>query len=168
GIEPLAFRLFFLGAHYRQQQTYSDEAIRSAQTSYRRLVRHAVELRAATDRKGETAVETYRDRFRRALADDLNAPQGLAVLWELLRSTDLGGVEKWGLVCEFDQVLGLELEHAQVETVEVDEEVETLIREREQARAARDFARADAIRDQLLVQGIVLEDSKGGTTWRRA
>jgi cysteinyl-tRNA synthetase len=168
GVEPLAFRLFFLTAHYRQQQTFSDSAIQGAQTAYRRLVRHAVELRQADDRNGAEAAAGYRNRFDQAMNDDLNAPQALAVLWEVIRSTELGGVEKWELVCSFDRVLGLDLENAELPEVELDERIEALIRERVEARRARNFARADEIRDELLGQGIVLEDTKEGTHWRRA
>jgi cysteinyl-tRNA synthetase len=169
GIEPLAFRLFFLSAHYRQQQGFSDDAIRGAQAAYRRLVRHAVELRETSDRSGATAeVEALRDRFRAAVYDDLNAPQALAVLWDAVRSAALGGAEKWELVAEFDRVLGLDLAEARLDVPDIDERIEGLIREREQARAAKDYARADEIRVQLREEGIVLEDGPGGTTWRRA
>jgi cysteinyl-tRNA synthetase len=167
GIEPLAYRLFFLTAHYRQQQTFSASAIEGAQTAYGRLVRHAVELREAGDHAGSEAVAGYRERFHKALDDDLNAPQALAVLWEAIRSTELGGAEKWLLLCEFDRVLGLGLESARLPQVELDERVETLIREREEARRSRNFARADEIRHELLRDGIVLEDTKEGTHWRR-
>jgi cysteinyl-tRNA synthetase len=168
GVEPLAYRTFLLSAHYRQQQAFSDSAIQGAQSSYRRLVRHAVELREATDRRGADAMDGFRDRFRGAINDDLNAPQALAVLWDVIRSADLGGVEKWELVREFDSVLGLDLEEAKLEVVEVDVEIEALIREREEARRSKNFARADEIRDQLVERGIVLEDVQGGTRWRRA
>jgi cysteinyl-tRNA synthetase len=127
-----------------------------------------VELREAPDRTGSGVVGEYRERFRRALNDDLNAPQGLALLWEAIRSNQIGGAEKWELVCEWDRVLGLGLEEAHLEEIELDEQVEALVREREEARRARAFARADEIRQELTRQGIVLEDTKEGTRWRRA
>jgi cysteinyl-tRNA synthetase len=168
GIQPLAFRYFFLSAHYRQQQSYSDAAIQGASASYQRLVRHAIELRGATDSRGVEAADGFRARFRAAIADDLNAPQALAVLWEVLRSPELGGMEKWALVREFDRVLGLGLEEARLEVPDLDARVESLIRERVEARAAKNFARADEIRAELLAEGIVLEDGPEGTSWRRA
>ena len=168
GIEPLAYRTFLLSAHYRQQQAFSESAIQGAQASYRRLVRHSVELREATDERGADGLDSFRKRFRSAINDDLNTPQAMAVLWDVVRSSDLGGVERWVLVREFDQVLGLGLAGAKLESVDVDAEIEALILEREEARRSKSFVRADQIRDQLLERGILLEDVKGGTRWRRA
>jgi cysteinyl-tRNA synthetase len=168
GIEPLAFRLFLLGAHYRQQQSFGESGVRSADVAYRRLLRHAVELREAEDRRGsERSVQELRDRFRAAISDDLNAPQALAVLWEVTRTPALGGAEKWELLREFDAVLGLGLAEAKLEEGELEEEIAALVREREEARAARRFARADEIRAELERRGFVLEDTKEGTRWRR-
>jgi cysteinyl-tRNA synthetase len=167
GIEPLAFRFFLLGAHYRQQVTYSDEAIQGAQSAYRRLVRHAVELRESQESLGPEHVESHRSRFRDALDDDLNSPQALAVVWEVVRSRELGPREKWSLLEDFDRVLGLDLAHARLDEGELDDEVQQLIDERERARANRNFPRADQIRDELQARGIVLEDSPQGTRWRR-
>ena len=72
------------------------------------------------------------------------------------------------LLQDFDRVLGLGLAEARIERGEIDAEIEVLIEERNRARANSDFARADEIRDQLEVQGILLEDSSRGTRWRRA
>src|SRR5262249_38228348 len=113
-----------------------------------------------------------RERFRSAMADDLNTAQALAVVWEMLRSGELRDGERWRLLCAFDEVLGLGLREARV-TQEIsgdsalDERVDALVVEREQARSARNFARADDIRNQLQNEGILLEDSPKGTRWRR-
>jgi cysteinyl-tRNA synthetase len=168
GIEPGAFRYFLLSAHYRQQITYSQDAIEGAQASLRRLRRHAAEVRESEESIGAERVEAYRGRFRDALTDDLNSPQALAVVWEVVRSRELGGREKWALLVDFDRVLALGLESAGLDVPDVDEDVIRLIEEREAARADRDWGRADEIRDRLLEMDIVLEDKPDGTRWRRA
>jgi cysteinyl-tRNA synthetase len=168
GIDPLGYRFFVLGAHYRQQLNFTDEALERAQTAYARLVRHAVELRQAEESTDADQVGAFRARFRDAINDDLNAPQALALVWEVVRSPALGGAEKWALLSEFDQVLGLGLAEARIEAPELDARVEGLIREREAARLARDFERADEIRSQLVAEGVILEDTAQGTRWRRA
>jgi len=169
GFEPLAFRYLALGVHYRQQLTYTDEAMRGAQTALRRLLHHAVEIRGdASSKSAGPEVEAARARFRAALADDLNAPRALAVVWEVVRSDALGGREKWALLCEFDQVLALGLAEAQASAQEVDPEIDALVAERDRARAARNWKRADEIRDALKARGITIVDSPQGSRWTRA
>ncbi len=167
GVDPGAFRFFLLGAHYRQQMSFTDEALQGARTAHARLLRRAAELRASEDSRGAEHVEGYRERFREALADDLNAPRALAVVWEVVRSGELGDVQKHELLSDLDEVLGLGLADAELPEGESDARIDGLVRERDEARAARDFARADALRDQLQAEGIVLEDSPDGTRWRR-
>src|SRR5690606_37736987 len=122
GIDPLAFRYFFLQAHYRQQQSYGEDAIQAAATGYRRLQGVARELgvvpievgteaeppaaTAATAREesGAVAGEAYRQRFRAALADDLNAPKAMAVVWEVARSESLPKPVRRTLLRAFDTV----------------------------------------------------------------
>ncbi|MCP4002687.1 MAG: cysteine--tRNA ligase [bacterium] len=168
GIEPLAYRYFLLNGHYRQQLSFNDEGIEGAKTAYRRLHRRAAEIRQADDSAGGDRVAGFRERFVEAISDDLNAPRALAVTWEVVRSDVLGSREKAGLLAEFDQVLGLDLAQAEVAAGESDERIDALVRGRDEARAARDWARADEIRDQLQAEGIVLEDSPDGTRWHRA
>ena len=84
-----------------------------------------------------------------------------------MRSDELGAVEKAELLREFDRTLGLGLADASLESGETDERIDALVRGRDDARAAKDWARADAIRDQLQAESIVLEDSPEGTRWHR-
>jgi cysteinyl-tRNA synthetase len=170
GIPPLAYRYFFLSAHYRQQQTFTDEAIEGAARGYDRLLAHAAALR------GEAPAELsagpaagLRERFRAALRDDLNAPRALALAWEVARSEQLAAGERWALLRDFDRALGLDLAGAlpRAAVQERDPRIDALVAEREAARRARDFARADRIRDELAGQGILLEDTPAGPRWRR-
>ena len=167
GFEPLAFRYFALGGHYRQQLTFSDEAMRGAQAAWRRLVRHAAELRGDASHGGAVEAEALRARFREALADDLNATRALAVTWEVVRSDALGGREKWSLLREFDAVLALGLAEAKPQVQETDAKIDALVAERDVARAAKDWKRADELRAELRALGIELVDSPQGTRWRR-
>ncbi len=167
GFEPLVFRYFALGGHYRQQLTFSDDALRGAQASWRRLVGHAAELREQTSSAGTPLAEELRGKFRAALADDLNAPRALAVVWEAVRSEALGAREKYTLLCEWDEVLALGLAAARIEPAESDAEIDGLVRERDQARAVKNWKRADEVRAKLAALGISLADSPQGTRWRR-
>ncbi|MBM4334984.1 MAG: cysteine--tRNA ligase [Deltaproteobacteria bacterium] len=168
GFDPLAFRYFLLSGHYRQQLSYSDEAMRGAQTAWRRLVRHAEELANETADFGAEVASELRVRFRAELADDLNAPRALAVVWEALRSDALGGRHKYELLREWDTVLAIGLAEARAEHVESDAELDALARERDEARAAKNWKRADEIRDLFKARGIRIEDSPQGSRWRRA
>jgi cysteinyl-tRNA synthetase len=167
GFEPLVFRYFALGGHYRQQLTFSDDALRGAQASWHRLVRHAAELRELSSSAGAPFADELRAKFRAALADDLNAPRALAVVWEAVRSDALGAREKYALLCEWDSVLALGLADARVAPAEADAEIDGLVRERDQARAAKNWKRADELRARLSDIGVELVDSPQGTRWRR-
>jgi cysteinyl-tRNA synthetase len=169
GLPALAFRYFFLQAHYRQQQTFTDEAMEAAATGYERLLLAACELREAEGEVDEAALEPQRHRFREALLDDLNAPRALAVAWEVARSRELAPAERWALLRGFDEVLALDLAGAvpRSRARESDPRIDARVAEREQARASRDFARADRIRDELAAEGIVVEDTPEGPRWRR-
>ncbi len=169
GIVPLAFRYFSLQAHYRQQQTFTDEAIESAATGYGRLLAHAAELRTAQGGCRASELEPLRERFWGAVRDDLNAPRALAVTWEVVRSQGLGSAERWALLREFDAFLGLDLQAAtpRSQAVESDPRIDALVAEREAARARRDFAESDRIRDALAAEGITIEDTPDGSRWRR-
>lgn len=170
GFEPLAFRYFFLQGHYRQQQTFSREAMEAAATGYRRLLGVAVEVREAPGAPDEARIAPYRERFREAVRDDLNAPRALAVAWEVARSAELPPADRRALLLGFDEFLGLGLATAvpRTGTTEHDPRIEALVQERQAARARRDFAEADRIRDLLVAEGVTIEDTPAGPRWRRS
>jgi cysteinyl-tRNA synthetase len=169
GVAPLAFRYFSLQAHYRQQQTFTDEAIESAATGYERLLNHAAELREADGECRAEKLEPLRERFWDAVWDDLNAPRALAVAWEAVRSEGLNPAERWALLSEFDAFLGLDLQNAtpRSQITDSDPRIDGLLAEREAARARRDFAESDRIRDLLADEGVSIEDTPDGPRWRR-
>jgi cysteinyl-tRNA synthetase len=169
GVEPLAYRYFFLQAHYRQQQTFTDEALEAAATGYDRLVAQAAELRETPGEPDPAKLASFRDRFVAAMRDDLNAPRALAATWEVVRSRELAPAERWALLAEFDAVLGLDLVQAlpRTQLQESDPRIDALVADRERARRDRVFAEADRIRDALAAEGITIEDTKEGPRWRR-
>jgi cysteinyl-tRNA synthetase len=169
GIPALAFRYFFLQAHYRQQQTFTDEAIDAAATGYDRLVSAAAALRDVAGEAEEARLAPHRERFRDALRNDLNAPRALAVAWEVARSQELSEAERWALLQEFDGVLALDLAAAlpRAAVRESDPRIDALVEQRQEARRSKDFATADRIRDELDAEGIVIEDTPEGARWRR-
>jgi cysteinyl-tRNA synthetase len=167
-IDPLAFRYFTFQTHYRQQQAFTYDAVAAAGTALRRLQGHAI---AARDAGGEiadgTTVERLRTRFWSALADDLNAPQALAVVSEVARDAGLAPADKWAVLADADRALGFGLADLESDAGESDPRIDALVAEREGARAAKDFATADRVRDELAAEGIEIVDTPQGPTWRR-
>jgi len=170
GLDPLAFRYFFLQAHYRQQQAFSLDALEAAATGYRRLRTIAAALEKGEGEGDPEAQAPFSSRFREALADDLNAPRALAVVWDVARSEGLSDADRRDLLRRFEPVLGLRLGEPLEEAAEAWEEdprIDGLLAERQAARAAKDWARADRIRDTLTAEGIEIVDTPDGPRWRR-
>lgn len=175
GIDPLAFRYFTLQAHYRQQQDFRLDLVAAAGTALRRLTHHATEARdqVGGDPTGgdQSRVEPLREAFWQALADDLNTPKAMSVVSNVARDPHLTAADRWSLLADFDRVLGFGFEQApsasgsdQID----DPAVRALLDERQAARAARDFATADRIRDELAAQGLEIVDTSDGPQVRRA
>lgn len=181
----MVLRMFMLSAHYRSPLNFSREIMESAKNSLERIVTAADRLNdliaAARDqdltedeKKKLEEMKQYRLKFEQAMDDDLNTADALAAVFELVRFANVEVSEGASrlfaemvkqellLLCD---ILGLTVERRQ-ETL--DEEIEAKIAERQEARRAKDFARADAIRDELLAKGIILEDTREGVKWKRA
>jgi cysteinyl-tRNA synthetase len=182
---PEVVRFFILNCHYRSPLNYSDEYLDEAQTALTRLYTALRGLTgAAAISRGEAAEGHYEIRFREAMDDDFNTAESIAVLFEMAREVNKSRNEHAeaaaslaGRLRTLGGVLGLlqadpeEFLQGGAEAAEgaLDAAViESLIRQRLDARKNRDWAEADRIRDALKDQGIVLEDGAGGTTWRRA
>jgi cysteinyl-tRNA synthetase len=170
GTDPMAFRYFFLQAHYRQQQAFGNEAMDAAGRGYRRLRSIAAELAEVRGEGDPDAQAPFRERFRAALADDLNAPRAMAVVWEVARSGTLPEADRRDLLLAFEPVLGLRLGEAVEAEARVDESdprIDGLLAERQAAREAKDWATADRIRDELAAERIEIVDTSEGPRWRR-
>ncbi len=164
---PLALRLLFLTTHYRSQMNFTWEALAGAQTAYDKLVRFVTEFRDQRDRVSLSpeklqAIDEYRSRFFALMEDDLKTPEAMVVVWEVIKS-NIPSRDKYDLLVEFDEVLGLGLKTAKISDTtpsptEVTPEVARLLQERAAARQAKDWAKADLLRDQLLALGAKVED----------
>jgi cysteinyl-tRNA synthetase len=179
GCDPLAVRYLLQSVHYRKQLNFTFEGVDQAQTALRRIHDFLLRVGEIPDERPENpdlsqkVAKTLSD-FQAGLDDDLNTSVALAALFELMKDTNIllesqevGGVNR-------DQILGLFSDANQVFAVFEanqsgieDKEIADLIEEREEARRQRDFQRADEIRDLLIARGILLEDTKAGTRWKR-
>ena len=170
---PVVYRMFCLQSHYRKPLEFSYEVLDNMSAAYDKLVRRIGTL----NRDGEIDVKKfaeYRERFEAALCDDLNSSMAITILYDMLKD-EMNDATKYALAESFDEVLSLDLTtaHAMKEADKgVDAELEAFvlakIEERKAAKNEKDFAKADAIRAELLAKGIVIEDTREGVKWKKA
>ncbi|HAB54270.1 MAG TPA: cysteine--tRNA ligase [Ignavibacteriales bacterium] len=178
GLDPLDYRYFCLGGHYRSQLTFSWESMEQAKASRKALAEKIVDLRekagdAILPKPSELAPAAAERlaRFDESLADDLSVPRALAELWQLVRDPQIPPAHALSAAIEMDSVLGLGLASARRQESSLDAalvgEIERLVGERAAAKKAKDWASADAIRVALKGMGIALEDGPTGTIWKK-
>ncbi|RHR34530.1 cysteine--tRNA ligase [Eubacterium sp. AF19-12LB] len=172
GYNPLVYRMFCLQSHYRKPLQFSYEVLDSVAAGYKKLKNRIAKL----DKEGtvnEAKAAEYKKKFIEIVGNDLNTASGITLIYDLLKD-DVNDATKRYIIEDFDKVLSLDLlenENAQ-ESSDVDSEMEQYINEmiskRAEAKKAKDFATADAIREELAAKGIVLKDTREGTTWTKA
>ena len=175
GYDPLAYRFFCLQSHYRKPLEFSYDVLESMTGAYEKLIKRIAQL----SKDGEVQqdkFDEYRQKFTEALTDDVNTSMAFTVLYDVLKA-DMNDATKRALADSFDEVLSLDLiKRADALSEDagegVDEETEKYvaekIEERKAAKKAKDFAKADAIRDELAAKGIILEDTREGVKWHKA
>lgn len=161
GFEPEDFRYFYFMAHYAKQQNFTFEAIKGAQNSLKAFKTAVLSHKNGQNKLEESALEEYRKVFLEAINDDLNMPKALAVCQKLLKEEKSSQV--YSLIEEFNKVLGFNFEESSVP-----EDVTSLANERWQAKQNKDYAKADAIRAEILAKGYVVKDSKDGFVIEKA
>jgi len=179
GHDPLVLRYMLMSVHYRKQLNFSDESLMQAKGALGRLKDFLYRLHSDSFSEGrsnevEGILSKARKTFEESLDDDLNISGALGALFEMIYqlnkigdkgqigAQDVPAIE--ALVRKMDQVLAV----ASFPETTISDEIETLIQKRNEARRKKDFKAADEIRDRLLAQGIVLEDTPGGTRWKKS
>ncbi len=177
-------RFFMLSAHYRSPLNFSADLMEAAKNGLERICTAAENLkRLSENASGEMTEEekalfdstaVFVKKYEAAMEDDFNTADAIAAIFEFVKfaNTNASGTcsreylealyQRLAVLCD---VMGIIVEK---ETEMLDEDIEALIRERQEARKAKDFKRADEIRDQLQEMGIILKDTREGVTWKRA
>ncbi|MDR7074814.1 cysteine--tRNA ligase [Fictibacillus barbaricus] len=182
-IDPKVLRFFMLSVHYRNPINFSQELLDAAKTSLNRIMtayenlKHRLTVTAdlAEDtEKWANIVETTRTKFIEAMDDDFNTAKAISILFDFSRETNVYLQEKntskdmiTSFIQLFDELAGVLGIVLQREEELLDQQIEALIEERNQARKDKNFARADEIRDKLKEQSIILEDTAQGVRWKR-
>ncbi len=155
-ISPLAYRYFVLLTHYRKALNFSQDALEAAQNALVNLVKTI-----ANFNDGGQVDSASLEKFYSVLADDLNTPQAVAVLQEVLAS-DLADQDKLATVYQMDEVLGLDLKNLKTQILSLSAEVNDLLTQREQARSNKDWSLSDVLRVRLQSLGVEVEDTAVG------
>ena len=167
GIDPIAFRLFCFGAKYRSELAFSLDAVRAAQRNLDYLTEFArgVPQDAAQSADSDWA-PPYFDRFHEALNNDLNTPQALALVLELIGESYRRKDKRiWNTLGKMDTVLGIDFEAIRLRAASqtLPAEIEALRAQRDEARKKKDFANSDALRKELQSRGYEVKDTPAGT-----
>lgn len=167
--DPIALRYLFLSAHYRTRQDFSYDALTSAQESLKKLRVLILSLknqltRSVLSEDKLKKLDEYRLQFRLALESDVQIPQALGVMWEMLKS-NIPSPDKLDLLYEFDQVFGLKLN--EVTEDQIPEEIIKLEEERLKARKVGDFKKSDELRVQIEQKGFGTVDTKDSYTVKK-
>jgi cysteinyl-tRNA synthetase len=172
GHPPEAIRYLLLATHYRQKLNLTEDGLKAAGQAVARLQEFA--SRAKTGKDGpemDGIAKSARKSFEAAMDDDLNTPLALSVVFDFIREANAAGAggKAFGLVLDFDRILGLRLgEGGEWKgATEASTEIRKLLDEREAARKKKDWASADVVRNKLKEMGVLVEDSKNGPVWKK-
>jgi cysteinyl-tRNA synthetase len=168
GFSPLDLRYLYLEAHYRFPQNFTWEALEGARSARKNLVEQMSMFLTLNDGKKpeDVSKNEYREKFATFLADDLNIPGALSVVWEVVKSPELSVGTKVALLAVFDMVLGLKLSEAptlrSTFSSEEIEEILKIVNDRESAKKEKNWARADELRNRLTEKKVRVVDTKEG------
>lgn len=169
GISPLAFKLFCFTAHYRNKLNFTFEGAYGAQKALERLYDSYVKSVNGADDVEEDVIKEYEEKFLSYINDDMNMPGAMSVVWDIARNTKKSA-KFANLLLKFDEVLGLDMKNAekylvkfkQNDSEELPAEIKKLVEERKNARAEKNWAKSDEIRDKIISLGYSIKDTKDG------
>lgn len=164
GYDALDYRYFCLTGHYRSQLRFSYEALDAARSARKGIMERIADAKsegpAATDPSKKA--REYMAAFDEAMENDLNAPKALSILWQMLKDNGLSSSDKLAAAYHMDGILGLGLDKAEKKEETLDAELQALLDERTAAKKAKDYKKADEIRDKLLSMGYAVKDTPAG------
>ena len=175
GYDPLAYRFFCLQSHYMKQLVFSYETLDNAASGYAKLLSRIAAIKARVNEEDipdEDVVTEYRERFIETVGNDLNTSLGLTLLYEVIKA-DIDDATKLAVIEDFDRVLSLDLtkgvekEEGSDETEEDTSYLMELLNKRAEAKKARDWATADAIRDEVKAAGYMIVDTPEGAVLKK-
>ena len=171
GIPALAYRYLCLNSHYRKQLFYGKDILIGAVNGYNSLVHSVAKIKKDANNK-PSALENisinakkYIEEFKACVFNDLNIPQGLAVVWKLIKDASISSEDKYAVLLDFDKVLGLKIDEMKEEEkkIEVPSELVEMLEERNKFRAEKNWPEADRVRDQISAFGYKIVDTKEGS-----
>ena len=163
GYDPLSFRFMCLNSHYRKQLVFTYEALNQAEATLKKL-RNKIDNISDEGELDEGEFSTYNDRFIKEISNDLNTANALSVMYELIKDEQVNGHTKLELIKKFDKVFSIDL--IKEKNKNDDKEILDLIEKRSEAKKNKDFELADSIRSELESRGIILVDTREGTTYK--
>lgn len=164
GYNPLAYRLFCLQSHYHKQLVFTYDSLDSAQNSYNKLINKVKSITKDDSKVDDEKVKEYQDKFKNELENDLNTSNAVTILYDVLKS-DLNSNTKLYLINDFDKVLSLDLLREKEIDKELLDYINSKIEERTIAKKNKEYDKADSIRKELEEKGIILKDTREGTTF---
>jgi cysteinyl-tRNA synthetase len=164
GFNPLAYRYFCLGTHYRKKLQFSWQALKASQNALNTLYQKIIEIQSKNiitfQRPSKSYYLNLQKKFLEYINDDLNMPKALALMWDVVKNKKLNTKDKKELLLDFDKVFGLDL--AKIKKPKIPEEIKKMVEKREEYRKKGDFESADEIRKKIKEMGYWIEDTKEG------
>lgn len=166
GYNPLAFKLMCLMSNYRKQLVFSYDILKQVEGAYNKLKNRILAINDIGE-LDTTKFGYYTDKFKEELSNDLNTANGITLIYDLLKDDSVNGHTKIEIINDFDKVFSLDLTKKNLNTsIDMDKYIKDKIEERRIAKMNKNYELSDSIRDELLDKGIILTDTREGTTYR--